>query len=91
MRKGKAVGDEIFIAAKNKKNATVTDGRLTEIFSDVGCRYGYDDVRAEFSGVKDYKVRWQRSSRWAIFTVSDYMDRAPDQALYELAESLSPG
>ena len=63
MRKGKAVGDEIFIATKNKKNATVTDGRLTEIFSDVGRRYGYDDVRAEFSGVKDYKVRWQCLSR----------------------------
>ena len=51
----------------NKKNATVTDGRLTEIFSDVGRRLGYDDVRAEFSGVMDFKVRWQRSSRWISF------------------------
>ena len=78
MRKGNTVGDEVLIATYNSKNRTVTDGHLTEIFSAVGQRYGYEDVKAEFAPLKDFKVRWQRSYKWAIFTVSDYLDRAPD-------------
>jgi len=48
MRKGNTVGDEVLIATYNSKNRTVTDGHLTEIFSAVGQRYGYEDVKAEF-------------------------------------------
>ena len=88
MWKGKTVGDEVLIANYNSKNRTVTDGHLTEIFSMVGQRYGYDDVKAEFSALTDFKVRWQRSYQWAIFTVSDYLDRAPDDVLENLAEVL---
>jgi len=36
MRKGNTVGDEVLIATYNSKNRTVTDGHLTEIFSEVG-------------------------------------------------------
>ncbi|MBR4697714.1 MAG: hypothetical protein IKP18_04675 [Candidatus Methanomethylophilaceae archaeon] len=81
MRKGNTVGDEVLIATYNSKNLTVTDGHLTEIFLAVGQRYGYEDVKAEFAPLKDFKVRWQRSYKWAIFTVSDYLDRAPDAVL----------
>ena len=88
MWKGKTVGDEVLIANYNSKNRTVTDGHLTEIFSMVGQRYGYEDVKAEFSALTDFKVRWQRSYKWAIFTVSDYLDRAPDDVLENLAEVL---
>ena len=42
MRKGKTVGDEIFIAAYNSRNRTVSDGHLSEIFESVGRKYGYD-------------------------------------------------
>ena len=88
MWKGKTDGYKILIANYNSKNRTVTDGHLTEIFSMVGQRYGYEDVKAEFSALTDFKVRWQRSYKWAIFTVSDYLDRAPDDVLENLAEVL---
>ncbi len=88
MRKGNAVGDEILIATYNSKNRTVSDEHLSEIFSAVGARYGYGDVRAEFAALKDFKVRWQRSYNWAVFTVRDYLDRAPDAVLENLAEVL---
>ena len=88
MRKGNTVGDEVLIATYNSKNRTVTDGHLTEIFSAVGQRYGYEDVKAEFAPLKDFKVRWQRSYNWAIFTISDYLDRAPDAVLEDLAAVL---
>ncbi len=88
MRKGNAVGDEILIATYNSKNRTVSDEHLSEIFSAVGARYGYGDVRAEFAALKDFKVRWQRSYNWAVFTVSDYLDRAPDAVPENLAEVL---
>ncbi len=41
------VNDEIVIADYNKKNATVTDEMFTVIFSDVGRRYGFSEVRAK--------------------------------------------
>jgi len=88
MRKENAVGDEILIATYNSKNRTVSDEHLSEIFSAVGARYGYGDVRAEFAALKDFKVRWQRSYNLAVFTVSDYLDRAPDAVLENLAEVL---
>ena len=88
MRKGNTVGDEVLIATYNSKNRTVTDGHLTEIFSAVGQRYGYEDVKAEFAPLRDFKVRWQRSYNWAIFTISDYLDRAPDAVLEDLAAVL---
>ena len=73
----KKMNDEIFIASFNRSNATVTDSELTEVFSEVGSRYGYADVKAKFKALKDFKVQWQRSYKWAEFTVSDYMDRTP--------------
>ena len=36
----------------------------------------------------DTKVKWMRDSRSVDFFVSDYLDRAPDQVLYELAETI---
>ncbi len=40
---------------------TVSDKRLTLIFTDVGAKYGYEDVGAEFAALEDFKIRWQRS------------------------------
>ena len=77
-RRKKKANDEIFIASFNRSNATVTDSELTEVFSEVGSRYGYTDVKAKFKAkfkaLKDFKVQWQRSYKWEEFTVSDYMD-----------------
>ena len=87
-RRKKKANDEIFIASFNRSNATVTDSELTEVFSEVGSRYGYADVKAKFKALKDFKVQWQRSYKWAEFTVSDYMDRAPYDVLENLADVL---
>ncbi len=58
---------------------------LNEAFSKVGKEFGYDTVETEFIAYKEFKVRWQRSYRWARFKVSDYiMD-----ASYEVFESLA--
>ena len=71
-RRKKKANDEIFIASFNRSNATVTDSELTEVFSEVGSRYGYADVKAKFKALKDFKVQWQRSYKWAGFTISPY-------------------
>jgi hypothetical protein len=82
------VGGDIAIASYNSRNRTVTDEHLTELFSIVGDRYGFSDVGAEFSAFTDFKVRWQRSMSWIRFQVSDYLDRAPDDVLINLADVL---
>lgn len=81
MRNRKTVEGDVFIATFNEKNRTVSDDHLTMIFSAVGARHGYEDVGAEFAAFEDFKVRWQRSYHWIRFSVSDYLDRAPDDAL----------
>ena len=88
MRKRNTVGDDVFIATFNEKNRTVSDEHLTDIFTEVGRRYGYDDVAAEFGDLRDFKCRWQRSYNWIRFVISDYLDRAPDEVLRDLAEVL---
>ena len=87
MKGRNAVSDEVFISS-NKKNQTVSDEHLTAIFAEVGRKYGYDDVTAEFCAFNDMKCRWQRSYRWIKFEVSDYLDRTPDHILRELAENI---
>lgn len=88
MLKRNAVSDGITVATFNEKNRTVTDDHLTQIFSAVGRRHGYKDVMAEFVAFKDMKVRWQRTLDWISFEISDYLDRAPDDVLEDLAETL---
>lgn len=87
-RKAKTVCDEIIIASYNNRNRTVSDERLTQIFSRVGMKYGYEDVEAVFSAFSDFKVKWTRTYKWIRFQVSDYLDRAPEQVLEDLATTL---
>ena len=86
MRKRTTVSDDILIATYNSRNRTVSDEHLTDIFAEVGSRYGYEDVGAEFSPLTDMKVKWSRAYKWIRFSVSDYLDRAPDDVLRNLAE-----
>ncbi len=64
------------------------DDMLKETFADVGRKYGFDTVEAQFVAFKDFKVRWQRSYKWADFQVSDYLADAPAAVLTGLATSL---
>jgi predicted metal-dependent hydrolase len=61
---------------------------LSAIFKEVGKEYGFDKVEAEFVAFKEFKVRWQRSYRWAEFKVSDYLADAPEEVVKGLAKSL---
>ena len=79
---------EVFISSFNEKNRTVSDEHLTEIFARVGTAYGFDEVIAGFWPFKDLKCKWVRTYSTIEFQVSDYLDRAPDRALEELADTL---
>jgi hypothetical protein len=62
--------------------------QLTESFSRIGREYGYDKVTAEFMAYKEFKVKWQRSYKWADFKVSDYIMDADKDVLDALASTL---
>lgn len=62
--------------------------RLTNIFKDAGANFNYKNVQAEFMAFTEVKVRWQRTSEWADFKVSDYLMDAPDNILKALATTL---
>ena len=61
---------------------------LNGAFQKVGKQYGFDNVSAEFTPFKDFKVQWTRSHRMAHFRVSDYMEDAPPEAFDALATTL---
>ena len=61
---------------------------LKTSFREIGKRYGYETVDAEFVAFKDFKVAWERSYRSANFHVSDYVEDAPKEVMECLAESI---
>jgi hypothetical protein len=65
-----------------------TEEVLRTKFKEVGREYGFDKVEAEFVAFKEFKVRWQRSYRWADFKVSDYLADAPPEVIEGLCNSL---
>lgn len=65
-----------------------TEAELIKAFQDVGLRYGYETVTAEFVNFTHLKVQWSRSYKWASFRVSDYLIDADYKVLEDLAETL---
>jgi len=61
---------------------------LRETFAKVGAGYGFETVNAQYVAFKDFKVRWQRSYKWADFQVSDYLADASANVIEGLARSL---
>ena len=61
---------------------------MQEIFARIGQKYGYDDVKADFTPFKDFKVKWMRSYKWINFDVSDYLKDAPTEVLEGVADTL---
>jgi len=57
-------------------------------FKEIGKVYGYENVEAEFAPFKEFKVKWQRSYKWADFKVSDYLSDAPPEVIHGLCDSL---
>jgi Predicted metal-dependent hydrolase len=61
---------------------------LKNIFQKVGEEFGFDKIDAEFIAFKEFKIRWQRSYKWADFKVSDYLADAPSNVIEDLCRSL---
>lgn len=62
------------------------NSNLSEIFSEVGKKYGYDEVSAEYAPFVEFKVKWQRCNKMAAFRVSDYLIGADASALSDMAD-----
>ena len=61
---------------------------ISEIYSEVGKRYGYETVTAEFAEFEELKLKWVRHGGWARFFVSDYLGEAPKEVAESIAETL---
>lgn len=61
---------------------------MQEIFAKVGRKYGYDEVKADYTPFRDFKVKWMRSYKWINFDVSDYLKNAPENVLEGVADTL---
>jgi len=66
----------------------VSEEALNVIFAEVGNGFGFDKVQAQFMAFKEFKVRWQRSYKWAEFKVSDYLSDAPEEVIRGLCRSI---
>ena len=61
---------------------------LTRAMATAGARNGFEDVTAEFSAFRDFKLKWTRSYKWISFEVSDYLRNAPENVIRSLAETV---
>ena len=61
---------------------------LNRAMRKAGIRNGFEDISAEFSDFRDFKLRWTRSYRWISFEVSDYLRNAPEHVMQSLAETV---
>lgn len=62
--------------------------RLDTIVREVGEKYGFESIGAEFEGFRNMVVKWRRTNRWIRFKVSDYLADAPDEIFQSLARVL---
>lgn len=61
-----------------------SNAQLTAIAALVGRANGYEDVQAEFSPFRDFKLKWTRSYKWISFEISDYLRDAPEEVVISL-------
>ena len=61
---------------------------LNRAMRNAGIRNGYEDITAEFSAFRDFKLKWTRSYKWISFEVSDYLRNAPQNVIESLAETI---
>lgn len=61
---------------------------LNRAMRNAGIRNGFEDITAEFSAFRDFKLKWTRSYKWISFEVSDYLRNAPEHVMESLAETI---
>ena len=64
------------------------NAQLTTIAALIGNAHGYDDVQAEFSPFRDFKLKWTRSYKWISLEVSDYICGAPEEVITSLFRTI---
>lgn len=69
-----------------KLNKSERAQQLNTIAQEVGAKYGYEDVKADFVAHADFKVTWERSYKVAEFHISDYLDGASANVLENLMD-----
>ena len=66
----------------------VTSEKLDLTFKEVGNFLHFKEVKAEFAPFRDLKVKWIRTADFADFSVSDYLDGAPEEVVRDIAETI---
>ena len=66
----------------------VTSEELNMTFQKVGNDFGFEEVKAEFAPFSDLKIRWRRTCCIADFTVSDYLQDAPEDVIEGIARTI---
>ena len=61
---------------------------LNRAMRNAGVRNGFDEIQAEFSAFRDFKLKWTRSYKWISFEVSDYLRNASENVMQSLAETV---
>lgn len=61
---------------------------LNRAMRNAGIRNGFEDITAEFSAFRDFKLKWTRSYKWISFEVPDYLRNAPKHVMESLAETI---
>ena len=66
----------------------VSEERLAHIFRKVASDYGYSTVSADYIKDPQPKIYWERSQDWINFHITDYLRDAPEDVLFDLADTL---
>ena len=60
---------------------------LNRAMRNAGIRNGFEDISAEFSAYREFKLKWTRFYKLIGFEVSDYLRNAPEHVMQSLAET----
>ena len=72
-----------------KKMCLIADDEaLNALVARVGKENGYEDAGAEFTGFKDFKIRWSRTYTWIRMEVSDYLRNTEENILESILRTL---
>lgn len=62
----------------------ISNMELTEIAQRYGAEHGYEDISAKFEVFPEFKVKWIRIGTKIDFSVSDYLEDAPEEVIEDL-------
>jgi len=66
----------------------VTTEKLETIFKKIGNTFGFESIDAEYAPFRDLKIKWVRTINHASFSVSDYLEEAPEGVIEDIATGI---